>query len=649
MGPSDSPETATARRDRLAGLTEHRLVMPLGALLVVLFLLPMLHAPFAGDDVYVSEVAGYADVLGRSWWTELWELVKEMVVTRGRPQPLASFYGPSMMHLLGDHAAAYHAYILLLTALAAYLLGVLLIRLGLSRSTAFLAIVLGTAFVQFRRYHDSMQSYVGLIQILMILTFLSLLAFQRYLEGGRRKDLVLSVLVFLPAPLLYEVAYPFVALHLGLALLDRRGRAAVRAAAPLLALGIGFVVLSYVMRANAQTDPEGYYVGGGPWAIVRTYFLQLFPPLPTSSILFDPGAVAGGVTKPELLAATWRGALTGILAVACVWTAVKRPAATAARAVPAAIVVGLGLWFVPPLLLSLAPKYQTELGAGRGYLVVLMQGFGVAVLLALGAVALARRAALRSGHALALALVTIGGLAALGGGVTGFNNIRVVAVQQPIAHTRDVVEAAADRGAFKQLPGDPTLFFLGRDLGWTLPPLFEAPWASIMLAQRDGRIFDTRLQDTNAAEPPLNCPRGDKPIPSDCAPVTGSAAWVRIRVRARERGGSVLIAPLDRVRVSGYRNQRVTDLIAYTEGPEKLPPPPRIIGLRTVTKAWDSAKLQWTELRHGDGWALYRTTTLAGDRPLVATIDDALGAVDFQAAIAPAQQAAILGTKNLLP
>lgn len=631
----------------------HPLALPVSALLSVLLLLPMIHAPYAGDDVYTTEFRGYAKLVHHSFWHEVFQTAYDFVTKNGRPQPLAPIYGLSVLRLSGEHSGAFHFALLLITALSLFLLGKLLIRLGLSRGETTLALLLSAGLVQFRLYHDPLQTFAAPMQLVLIFTLVSLLYFERYLRLGRRRDIVLSTLALLPSLLIYELGYPLVLLHVGLALMDRRGRAAIRAALGPLALTALFCLFSYLARRHSQTDPTGYAVGGGPWTAVRVWVLQLFPPLPTSSIIFDPTAVTGDLTKPELLAATWRALFAATAVVLLTLAAIARPARPG-RAGTAVAMLAVGLWVLPPTTLALAPKYQVELGPGRGYIDVLVQGFGVAILITMAVVALARRAQARSGWALAGTLASVGVAIGLLAGITGFNNIRVVAVQEPVRETRSLVVDAARRGIFKTTaPGTPTLFFTVQDLGWTLPQFYanvNAPWASLMLATNDGRVLSTRLQDLQVAEPPLNC---GVPLPGtlagDCSPVPGSAAWVRVRVRGRDTGGSVLIVPFARVGTSRYREKPARTIYAYNEGPGTDVAPPLVVGTTAKNRPWTSKGLTWSKVRGGDGWALYRVNPPARDRPLAGSVNDAFGAIDFTALGPPALRARIIGTKGLLP
>ena len=611
--------------------------------LVTLLLAPILRLPFFGDDVTVAEVDGYNRLQGWSFVELFATQWQGFVIDAGRPSLFAGLPGLPLMAVLGNNSVLYHAYLLAMTVVDGALLLVLLRRLGAPRSAAAVAVVLGIAWMQLRIYHDSLIAYGALVQWVLALVLGSLLLFDRWLTAGGRRPIVGAVLLFAAACALYEVAYTLCLPHLALALARRRGRQALLAAAPVLATGAAFMALSYVMRKLAATPFDNYTAGGGPWTIVRTYVVQLTSPLPVSSLLDDP-FIAGSPTPAEWLAALWRGLVVGAVAAAGVVALARAPRV---RWGPV-VAVGIGLYLAPPALLALAPKYQAELTPSRGYLPILIQVFALAVLATAGLSVLARLAAARSRPALlatAAAAALLGGLAA---GATAFNNVRIVAMLQPERLSRELVEAAAERGAFAAVPEGASILFTARDTGWTEPvPFRETPYAAMMLADRTGRTYDARTLPDPPPEPG-GCERNPGVVQNTaCAPPAEQAAWARVRLR--RDGGTVIVAPLDRPTPTGYPQALTApQLTVYREHDGDDPQPPRLIGKRPGGRGWSSDTARWTRLEGGDDWALYRLDVI-GPRPIASSLDDDQGLVDFAAMPAPAERVRLYGTKQLLP
>ena len=175
-----------------------------------------------------------------------------------------------------------------------------------------------------------------------------------------------SFLLMVPVPLLYEAAYPLVALHLGVALLERRGREAWKVSAPFLALGALFVLLSLYARATATLVVPGYEVGLSPVAALRTYVVQFLTPIPGSNIMFRPehNVFELGVeaTKAELLGGAWRGAVVfaTVLLVSLRLAVPGRLRLPDARSLRALAVIGGLLWTTAALVIWPRPSTSSS-------------------------------------------------------------------------------------------------------------------------------------------------------------------------------------------------------------------------------------------------------------------------------------------------
>lgn len=620
-------------------------LLPAGALLLfTALLLPVLHAPFFGDDITNSELAGYLDLSGKSLIGLMVDTTQHSVSSSGRPQLLIALFGEPLLLFMGGHSVLYHALLLALAVLDAGLLYLLLRRLGLERGLTAVTVVLAAGFMQLRIYHDSLLSYAGLIQILFAFTLGSALVFERYLREGRRRDLWLAFALFAVCPLTYEVTYTFAAVHVGLAFTRRRGRAAVRAAAPFVGLAAVFVVASWLLRRIAPPGAVTYQASGGPWMALRTYFIQLFPPLPVTSFAFDPW-IGGNPAPGELLGAVWRGlAVAGSIAALSVWSVRGRTIATATGGV---LALGFALWLAPPALLSLTPKYQTELSPGKGYLPVLIQVFGVAILFTCGLRALLARAAARSRGALLLAVLVVSGLAGLAAGVTGFNNLRVLGILQPERKARSLMEGGVEHGAFANVPENASVLFWERDIGWSVGVnLNDVPWQTLMLANQTGNRYDARIEYSSKPDGPP-CPRTQALAQPECAELAGHAYWARARLRPD--GGTVIVAPTTRGRT--LRTGIVAgELRVYREKDRGgKPSPPGLVGMTRRGQPWTSEGVAWRRLSGDGDWALYAGRLGPGARPIASSLDDPRGFIDFSAMPPPPQRVRLLGTKELLP
>jgi hypothetical protein len=567
-------------------------------------------------------------------------------VERFRPQVLAAVQGNGSLYLFGGHPTAYKLFLVFMTVLCAVLLWVLVRRLGGSEWLAAGVLALAGASIQFRAYHDPVLGYFGTTQSALALVLASLLVFQRALASGRRRDHLLATVLFLAACLLHEYVYPVAAAHLVMALFERRGMHAWRAAAGPLAVGAALSAVGFFGRVTgvAASVIGGYEVSGSPGGTIRSVFTQLLPPVPGSSRLFENNGFlfypsGSSPTAPELFAAGWRG-----LAVCAVLLLIARRPPPGSALLARLAALGATLWITPILLVAAAPKYHGELTPGKGYLPTLFQaaGFGLAALAA--ALALLRLAAGRSRAAYVTAAV---GVAVLGGyatGVSGFNNIRVATTDNLFRESRDLLEAGAERGALDALPRGATLLFSGRDTAWPIGDWRSSDAVEAVLLERTGKVFDGRI---NVEETALGCPPDadtDNAVPADCEPFAADVAWVRFR--PRPGGGSVLAAALPPGTRSPQRARRAP--VAVVRAYNSADDPPRLVGVTAAGAQWSSDAVQWRTVTDADGWGIYEAD-LGGDGPTAESLDDANAKVDMLALPTPEDRVRIYGARRLLP
>jgi hypothetical protein len=361
------------------------------------------------------------------------------------------------------------------------------------------------------------------------------------------------------------------------------------------------------------------------------------------SIVADP-SISGDPSNAELFAAGWRAlAFAGTVAV----LAVLLLRASPIRWAPI-VALGAALYLAPPVLLSVAGKYQVELDTSRAYLPVLMQVFGMAVLGTAMLAALLRLAQARSRLMVVSLVVGVALFAGLTGGVTAFNNIRVVGIIQPDRASRELVEASAEHGAFAAIPPSSSVFFSDRDLAWQGPTPYQGyMYIPLMLSDKTGHVLDARLIPDAG---PGACATVDLPVQPACAPPSErGATWTRVRVR--RDGGTVVVArlasPTPREFASAAAERSLTVYRETDDG--GTPEPPRLIGRTQKAQPWTSDGGSWTVKREGDGWRIWELTLPRGPAPVASTLDDDHGYVDFLGLPAPAARAHMMGTRRLLP
>jgi hypothetical protein len=316
------------------------------------------------------------------------------------------------------------------------------------------------------------------------------------------------------------------------------------------------------------------------------------------------------------------------------------------RAALRMLAVGVPLWLVSPLLVVVAQKYQVEGSLTRGYLETVAQVAGVALVLGAAAIWLAPLAS-RGGRRTIIVLGAVASVAfGFAAAVDGFNNIRIVGLEQDVRHTRDLLESAAHQGLLAAVPNRSTLFFSSVDLQWPTGAWDIVPGAAgITLYADSGRDDDVRA---GADQDLLTCAAGTIFPPPPCAPPRAVSAWVR--GRAFKTGGTVILARMAHATKSNYLTAPPTQLTVYTEqSGSRTPPPPALAALRVNGSLWTSSGLHFQKLSSGSGWAIYRSQVPAQGAPTAQSFTDPRSPVDFDQVTPPDTLVREFGTKQLLP
>lgn len=357
---------------------------------------PVLGTGYWAEDLYQSMAPRASTVLNGGTYAGV--ILDHVIhtVRLGRFFPLTGMLIPAVHAAFGE-VWQYKAFLVGATLLDLVLFYALVRVLTGRRDFAAFSSCLAVGLLQFRATIDPFIGNVGMVQILVALLFGSLLALQRHLDrpgGGPRSWWLLgSVSAFLACALFYEVSYVLVPLHLGL--IARAGvglRRLARTASPFLGV-VGICgALSVLLRRLYPSEMYWHHTDFDPAAVLRAVAYQTSSALPLSYFLADPIDLFPSPTGGEML--RWlldaRALLVGSAALGlCLLCARKPrridapgPISRADRRWLAAL--GAVLAVFPSLLLAISPHHRATLAPGVGWIPVLIQIFGVALVGSVG-------------------------------------------------------------------------------------------------------------------------------------------------------------------------------------------------------------------------------------------------------------------------
>lgn len=417
----DTPTTrATPRlsRDRLRRFPWE---LPVVLLAQLLFLANAVKTYFVDDDLLNRAVSGNLSNTGVSYWSGVHTLIDSWWTDQGRFYPISFYQGPPQLMYIHD----YRVYKVLLLAWmvgAGICVWLLLRELGVSRPAASLALLLTSIAVQFRP-QDGVLAYTGLEQIILGEMALSLLFFSRFLRLGRKRYLVLSVLLFVISSLTYETSYVFGPLYAIVALQRRGWRiwpwprlwAVVRPLIPIVIASLVFIAIGSYGRSHAVSQGGAYAPSWNKHEIVYTFVDQFVAAIPLTYAWLDPMNMYGSFSTSIVHGISWKDAAIGVVFALVALLMLRRIRVRDDWNPWTIALLGLALWALSAFPIALATRYQIEIVAGLAHIPVVLEFFGFGMVVVGLAVGIGRRLPPPARTAAAAVLaVAIGVVAAFG-------------------------------------------------------------------------------------------------------------------------------------------------------------------------------------------------------------------------------------------
>jgi hypothetical protein len=449
----------------VAGTTSRLARAVLALVAAALIVAPVLGTGFYGDDASDANLNGALALRHVSLLQATVATAALWVEANGRLFPAYVAEKYAVFHLLPG-VVAYKLFLYALTLAVIVVFMAFVRRMG-GGGLGALAGFFVALCLQMRGYHDALYAYNGMIQIMLLVLLASLWCWRVFLERGGAAWAVAAVVLYAGNCLTYEFSYLFFPLY-ALVSPATAPRALLRAGGPFAALSALAAITAVLLRAHAAiASSSAYAIGRSPVAYATALLQQLAAALPLSYYGWNPSGIFP--RPPHLFDGFGGYAFDWWVALFCAAVAfvlVRGVAQDAARdtawPLRRLLWLGLGLWLLPAPLVALSVKYQRELQWGIGYLPVLIEVFGVALVLTVATAALLR-AARPPGRVAAVAAIALA--CGFAGAVTLADNQRLARELLPWRVSRAVVGAALARGVVRAVP-DGTTVGMGGDLPW---------------------------------------------------------------------------------------------------------------------------------------------------------------------------------------
>ena len=373
--------------DFSSSLSEKHLLLP-ALLLIFIQLQPVLSGGFNWDDAFFSVEAQSLRLTGESVFARVWQEIVEYLRI-GRINPFATFHFP-VFYFMPD-VRVYKIFLVLLSLLNGFLFYRFLRLWSRDHSLSAAVLLLVPLCFQSRLYHDPLNSYYGLMQVMFCELMGSMICFLRWLRDGRTRDLVFSLVFFLMGLMSYEMFFPLTLLFLIPAFGKEKNLfKALRRILPFILAALLIFGLSMALRTNIteETAYNGTSFGLNIPAILRTFTYQVGAAFPLNyrTSGYDLEFFGQGILWQDVFITTpaaflrsirWQDILCcAILTLILMADPKKELKFSLYR-----LFFGLLLWLLPGLVISLSVKYQEDLHPGLAYIPVYFSYFGMAMLL----------------------------------------------------------------------------------------------------------------------------------------------------------------------------------------------------------------------------------------------------------------------------
>jgi hypothetical protein len=366
----------------------------------------------------------------------------------------------------------YKAFVMSLVITNILLFSHLIYKVTKIKRYGYLALLLPALFIQFRSYGDPILVFHGLVETNLLFLLTSLILLIRFFESKRKKWIWLSVASYLPCILSYEYNYALFLLHavvIWFLTPKENLKHRVKLLLPYSLMAISMALCALVVRSifvaqGVGVDEEfrsAYVPNLELIPYLRMFFRQSFAGLPLSYFAFDPHDLLRSPLVQSTKVLLFGSLLVGLCYAALVFHAITqkmgnsepRKESMLPNARKMLFFLGCGLLMIPVGIVSMSPKYQSEVIWGVGYTPVYISYFGWITILLAGIDAFAsnwkwKNTSIRTTFILVPVL-----LAGFIGGLNYRNNSIVVSSLNAFWHyPRTLAENALRNGLMREAP-----------------------------------------------------------------------------------------------------------------------------------------------------------------------------------------------------
>ena len=354
-------------------------------------LAPAMETGYWAEDIYYSAMIPASPILNDTSWLTETSLAVKTSIQVGRFYPITPII-TALAFILFQQVALYKAYIVAVTLLDLLLYHALIRQMSGRKGFAAFATACTVALIQFRLTVDPMLGYYAQIQWVIAAFFLALLWLHRALADRGNGWLVLSALAYFLCTLTYEMTYALVVIPLFLIARARPGWGrGARLASPYLAAAGFSAGMTLLVRGMYPSNNYVHVTDFALTGVLRSLGYQLSASLPLSYYCADPLRLFpqghdlsrwfDWVVRPRVV-------VVAVVALGWVYFVFRKadrhsPQGMMPTDKGSLLGLGIGLTIAPTLLIALSPYHRAYLSFGVGWIGVMVQYYGVGLVLGL--------------------------------------------------------------------------------------------------------------------------------------------------------------------------------------------------------------------------------------------------------------------------